>query len=90
MIDPESFIGRKETLFPAEKPPTNPHRRLGVPPDIEQLTLAGLRIGAYDSESETPALHFRSPKATRFWYQSRALLFFFLIAGEAARAGEKA
>ena len=67
MIEPESFIGRKETPFAAEKPPTNPYRRSGVPPDIEQLTLAGLRIGACDSESEAPALHSRSPKATGFW-----------------------
>ena len=51
--------------------------RSGASPDMEGLTPAGLRLGAYDSESETPALHFRSLKANGGWYKSRLSLAFF-------------
>ena len=50
---------------------------MGVSPDTERHTPAGLRLGAYDSESETPALHFRSLKANGGWYKSRLRLAFF-------------
>jgi len=46
--------------------------RSGVSSDIEGLAIAGLRLGAYASESGTPALHSRSPKANGCWYQSMA------------------
>lgn len=38
------------------------YSRAGVSPAIERLTHAGFRLGAYASESETPALHSEAQK----------------------------
>ncbi len=38
----------------------------GVSPAIERLIHAGLRLGAYASESETPALHSEIQKQAAF------------------------
>ena len=43
-----------------------------VSPDMERHTPAGLRLGAYASESETPAHHFKSLKGIIFWSYSGA------------------
>ena len=41
---------------------------LGVSPDTERHTPADRRLGAYDSESETPALHITHPNLGAFLF----------------------